>query len=248
MNYLDKFGKTYTNDNGKAIINGKNGPYNGKISNESVKYGRNAASNNIEYIKSYTTKPLNPEDYDLSGLKQLDDDQFDKKINAANQAIDEDMSAQSTPMEFKYKYLPEEKVDPANINKMALMGTAFEELGKKLSVSTAELTAKWKNTFNNKEIEEKLSAEAIDINKDGQVDVGEYSTSILLADMLSTDPQNLDAKNIKGEINDNGQKYSLPYFNKKNIEKASELFKGLYNFFGLNQAATEFANDKNNLA
>lgn len=248
MNYLDNLGKTYVSAQGTASIEGQKGPYNNKISNESVRYGRNAAAKYNSYVENYNSKPLDPKQYDLSGLTKLNDDQFEKKINTTSKAIDEDMSVPLTPIKFNYKYLPEEKVDPKNINKMALLGAAFEELGKKLSVSTSELTEKWQLTLSKMSINAPLSADSVDINKDGQVDAGEYASTILLADMLSTDAQNVDANNIKGEINNSGQNNSLPYLNKKNIAPATEMFKTIYNAFGLEQANKEFASNQNNLA
>lgn len=233
MNYLDMYNI--------KVVDGSTGPYDNKVNNASVKYGRNTTANYFEYLKSYTSNPIKKEDLDLSNLSQLDQDQFDKKMKAAEDAL----SVPAVPLKFKYKYLPEIKVDFNNLNKMALLGTAFEELGKKLSVSVADFNDNLKKAFD-KDDSEKISAEAMDINHDGQIDVGEYSTSILLADMLSTNTQELDPKDIKGEINNDGQNNSLPYINKKNLAQASEIFKGIYDYFGLNKATEEFKADQNN--
>lgn len=240
MNYLENLGKTYTISQGTAVINGKNGINSDK--DESIRYGKNAAANYKSYVESYTTKPLDPKDYDLSRLTQLDNDQFEKRLNRTSQAIDEDMSASLTPINFNYKYLPEEKVDPQNINKMALLGAAFEALGKRMSVPVDELTATMQKAGKTD-----ISAETLDINNDKQVDVGEYASSILLQDMLSSDSENIDANNIKGVINNSGMNKSLAYVNKKNINKAVELIKNIYKTFGLVDAYKEFTskNEKN---
>lgn len=233
MNYLDMYNI--------KVVNGSNGPYDNKINNASVKYGRNTTANYFEYLKSYTSNPIKKEDLDMSNISQLDQDQFDKKMKAAEDAL----STPAVPLKFTYKYLPELKIDFNNLNKMSLLGTAFEELGKKVSVSVADFNENLKKAFD-KDDPEKMSAEAMDINHDGQIDVGEYASSILLADMLSTNTQELDPKNIKGEINNDGQNNSLAYINKKNLAQASEIFKGIYDYFGLNKAAEEFKADPNN--
>lgn len=216
-------------------IDGKKGPYD----NESIKYGRNAAANYKSHIETYTTKPNDFNKADFSNLSQLSNDQFDKKTKDVSDKIDADLAKPPVNLKLKYKYLPEENIDPKNINKMALLGAAYEELGKRMSVPVEELTALMQKAGG-----AEFSAEALDINKDKQVDVGEYASSILLTDMLSTDSENVDANNIKGEVNTLGLNKSLAYASKKNIVKAAEMFKAIYNTFGLVQAYEEFTKEK----
>ena len=231
MNYLDIFTS--------QKITGAQGPYDSKVNNSSVRYGRNAMANYNNYIATYETEKLLPQDLDFSNVKGLTQDQFDKKMADAEKKL----SDSKVNLRFTLKYLPEDKVDLANLNKMALLGAAYEELGKRVSVSLKEFNELLKTAFG-----ENMTAEAFDINKDSQIDVAEYSTSILMADMLSKDTSKLDAKNITGEINTQGENMSLAYSNQKNVAAASEDAKNIYEAFKLADAKAEFVKDENNLS
>lgn len=222
--------------NNIAIMNGNNGIYDNKIQNPSVKYGRNAASNNFEYLKklkgSMSTMP--PQMQSTTGgnllkshITELKTDQLVKYNN--------EFLASLPQLDFEYQYMPEGKLD-----KMALLGAAFEEMGKKLTMGVEELTQKLKPAIPT------ASAKALDINNDNQIDVTEYAASILSADMLSKNPNMLDAKNITGKINKQGLYNNIAYVMPQNEAIAKEEFRKIYQTFDLNSAGREFQSSPSN--
>lgn len=198
-----------------ALINGSKGIYDGKISNESVKYGRNAVDNHNKY------------------LVQLQEDLFSPNIG------DDDF--EFTPINFEMRYQPE-TTKKGSIDLMALMGSAYEEMGKKFSLSVKSLSELLQKAFG-----DGVSAEALDVNKDKQVDLAEYASSILLFDMLSTDSENLDVSNINGVITNQGEIAALPYVSVRNLNVATEVFKSIYQHYDLQLAQKEFLANDNNL-
>lgn len=229
---------SYSTVNSTAVINGAKGPYDNKVNNESVKYGRNAAANYKEYTDNFSLAPLDKDTFNFSNISKMSKEEFDTKMEAATAALDKPLP----PLAFAYKYLPESKIDQNNINKMALLGAAFEEMGKKVSVSVADFTKKLQDTFG-----DRVTAEVFDVNKDSQIDVAEYSTSILMSDMLSSEDGKLDAGNISGEITEKGLDNLPAYTNKKNIDVVSNIVSSIYGHFGLEAAKTEFITDANNI-
>ena len=171
---------------------------------------------------------------------------YDKKINNkfvryGRNAADnykkytEDLSRSSTPLEFEYRYTPSEC-----INRLALLGNAYEELGQKTRVKTEDLNKKLAGMKD-------ASADALDLNKDGYVDVAEYSTSTLVQDILSSDDGfDISPEKADGVINNSGETKSMALLQKCNEKMARNIYKNLYNDFNLGQAQQEFiANDNN---
>lgn len=146
------------------------------------------------------------------------------------------------PLQFQIKYLPEDKVDFRTLNKEALMGAAFEEIGKQTAVSTATLTRQFQSAFG-----DKVSADALDLNHDGNIDIGEYATGTLLADMASTDSSVISTENITGTITTAGQNETLPYINKKNYAAAQANLSAIHQYFNLEAAKNVYAANANNL-
>jgi len=225
-----------------AVINGEKGVYDNKVSNSSVKYGRNAVSNYMSYLDGYK-KPLPPAT-DLSNLKSLDRDTFDKKmteLDAEHEATMANLNSMP-PLKFEHQYMPKPET-PEKIDKIALLGAAFEEMGKKISMPVEQLTKKLQDAFG-----DKVSAKAFDINGDNQIDVGEYSTTILLEDMMSKDVNTIDTKNITGTVNNNGQNNLVPYMDIKNADNTKSVLSTIHKVFGLDSAKNLFAVNPNNLS
>ena len=142
------------------------------------------------------------------------------------------------PLEFEYRYMPDGK-----LNKFALLGSAYEEMNKNTRLRTELL---------NKELQSsgmtEYSANAMDINQDGYVDIGEYATTTLAQDILSTsDSYDLDPRKINGIINNKGETKAFALNNSHIEEQARAAYAKLYNGFGLKQATAEFLADPNNL-
>lgn len=82
-----------------AKINGDSGPYDNKIQNSSVRYGRNAAANYKKYLEGGQIPPLSRE-YNFQTLEDISE--FTKELNSPEQ-----QRALKYPIQFSYKYLPE---------------------------------------------------------------------------------------------------------------------------------------------
>ena len=107
-----------------------------------------------------------------------------------------------------------------NINQKALLGAALEEMGGNKELSVKEFEHRYL-------IDKNLTAEPIDINKDGKIDIAEYGSNIIAADILSkgsTDPMKAD-----GTINAKGMNAVLEYSKKSNAAAAAKLYSNIYN-------------------
>jgi len=238
--YIGKTIMVYSVQNNMAYINGSAGMYDGKINNTSVKYGRNAASNHYSYLEDLKGKPIDKSiDTNLlmKWTKNIDDKYLDNLDKFINENADE--LNKMPPLDFEYQYMPQ-GADGKNLDKMALLGAAFEEMDRKISVPVQEMTDKLKQAFDS------LSAKALDVNKDGEIDIAEYSASILASDMLSKNENTLDSANIDGKINKKGLYASLAYANEKNEINANADYTAIYNAYNLGEAKTEFLKDSNN--
>lgn len=210
----------YSITSNKAIITGQYGIYDNKVKSASVKYGRNAADN----YKIYT----------------------------------EDFNQGYAPVNFSYQYVPKSK----HYSLQALMGNVYEELGKKTEVSVDVLNRKFdKNTQEIKKInyeillrnptsqviETNFTTEALDLNNDGKVDISEYATSKIAADMLDKNQTHCDIKNLDGIITNKGEDAALPLYLKKNVQNAKKLFGEIHKTFELNNAMQKFISEPDNL-
>ena len=171
-------------------ISGSSGKYDNVVNNSSVRWGRNAVNNFNNYLSNYTQ----PTD-ELDQFKPNENDSADEKIEKANALLDKinEQNNKRSPIGFVYQYLPT-KPQGNNIDTDALLGAAYEEMGAQ-SVAVEDMNKKVQAGLG-----EKMSAEALDLNKDGQIDVAEYSTSILLADALSPETEaSTDGKQVSTE-------------------------------------------------
>lgn len=214
-------------NNGVAKINGTNGKYDGKVTDPSVRYGRNAVENYYTYLENpivedkMTTAPI----LDFSLNPNASDNNADK-LNKFLKENDEYLRA-LPPLKYEYRYMPQ-----GPINTKALLGAAYEEMGGKKELSVEELDSKFAPDAS-------FTSKALDLNNDGKVDIGEYSTSILAADMLSKS-DTLDIKNIDGTINNKGFNAVLAYTQKSNAAAATKLYSNIYNTCNLGDAQKDF--------
>ena len=82
----------------------------------------------------------------------------------------------------------------------------------------------------------------MDLNNDGKVDVAEYGSSILAADMLSKS-ETPNPANVDGTINKKGFDAVLSYTQKSNIAAATKLYSNIYNTYNLGEAQKDFKAD-----
>lgn len=229
-----------SDDGRQAYITGNYGRYNDVVFSPRVKYARNAINNFHQYAAYRMPKVKYP---DLSDISKLSDDKFEKKMAQLSDSLEASRQARKSmpPMDYTIKYLPG-KVDVNTVDTVALLGAAYEDMGRKLSVGTEALTKSLQKTFKT----DKASAAALDLDKDGRIDVAEYASSILAADMLSSG--SLSEKDINGQINKDGHLRLLSFFNKRNNYLPERVFGHLYDFFALDNAKEEFMKNPNHRA
>ena len=215
-------------------INGNNGKYDNKVTDTSVKYGRNAVENHIDYLE----KPLVNDNFATPPILEFGVDAAAQQRNTAKleefvKKNDEYLNS-LPPLEYEYRYMPNNGM--GNVDKKALLGTAYQEMGAlEYPVEKFEKNFLIDNTF---------TAEPLDINKDGKIDVSEYSTNILAADMLSKPSPNIS--NIDGTINSKGFNAVIEYSKKARAAEAAKLYADLYKNYDLASAYDSFKADTNN--
>ena len=215
-------------NNGIAKIDGSRGKYNEEnVKNPSVRYGRNSVQN----FYSYMTQPIMNDNNATPPILDFGftPDATDKNIKAMEKYTQENDAYLKSlpPLEYEYRYMPNIQ-KKGDIDKDALLGAAYEELGGRTEINVIELDAKLAMTSEH-------SFEALDLNKDGKIDLGEYSTSILASDMLSND----DCK-IDGVINNKGNNLVQEFTKKSNAKAATQWYGTLYNQYNLNEASKNF--------
>ncbi len=214
-----------------AKIDGKQGKYDNSVTNPSVRYGRNAVENYYTYLEqpivsdSMTSAPI----LELGASSDTVDRNTDK-INQFLKENDEYLKA-LPPLEFEYRYMPN-MVQKGQIDKMAVLGAAYEEMGKVNEMSVKELDERFAPDSN-------FTSAALDVNKDGKIDIAEYGSSILAADMLSKSPVP-DTANIDGTINKKGFDAVLAYTQKSNAAAAAAMYAKINDTYNLAEAKKEF--------
>lgn len=217
-------------NNGVAKIDGSKGKYDGKVTDPSVRYGRNAVENYYTYLE----KPIVSDTFNTApildfGMSPAAADKNAEKLDKFLKENDEYLNA-LPPLEFEYRYMPTSKLD-----KKALMGAAYEEMGGVKEMSVEEMDSRFAP-------DDSFTSQALDINKDGKIDNGEYASSILAADMLSkSDIPN--PANIDGTINNKGFNAVLAYTQKSKAAAAAALYSNIYNTYNLGEAGKEFKAD-----
>ena len=217
-------------NNNIAKIDGSKGKYDNKVSNPSVRYGRNAVDNLYSYLEQPITNPdFNPAPILDFGLSE---NAFDKNTEKIEQFIKKNNKYLESlpPLEYEYRYMPNLK--KGEVDTKAALGAAYEEMGKVDSLSIKELDSRFAP-------DKTFSSEALDINKDGKVDVAEYASSIIAADMLSKSDIP-DFNNIDGTINKTGFDAVLAYTQKAKANAATALYSNIYNNYNLENAKKDF--------
>ena len=214
-------------NNGIAKFNGANGKYDERVSDPSVRYGRNAVENYYTYLENPIVEDkMTPAPILDFGLNPNADNNNADKLNKFLKENDEYLKA-LPPLQYEYRYMPQ-----GPVNTKALLGAAYEEMGGKKELSVEELDSKFAPDAS-------FTSKALDLNNDGKVDIGEYGSSILAADMLSKS-DTPDTKNIDGTINNKGFNAVLAYTQKSNATAATKLYSNIYNTYNLGEAQKDF--------
>ena len=107
-------------------VNGKNGKYDNVIQDESIKYGRNAADNHMKLAQTpiandnFATPPI------LSTA--LSEEAQNKNLTKMEEFVNQNDAylRNLPPLEYEYRYM----LPNGGVNKKALLGAAFEEMGR----------------------------------------------------------------------------------------------------------------------
>jgi len=211
-------------NNGVAKIDGSRGKYDGVVSNPSERYGRNSVQNFYAYLEQPLTKDNNatPPILDFSPNPEA----AAKNIQNMEKYIEENDKylASLPPLEYEYRYMPNIH-RKGEIDKEALLGSAYEQLGQRDEVSLDDLERTFAPTKD-------FTYAPMDINKDGIINKNEYSTSILAADLLSK-PAGTNIDGIDGTINNQGHSALQELTKKSNAQEAAALYTALYDKYNL---------------
>ncbi len=209
-------------------INGSNGKYDGKVTDESVKYGRNAVDNHVKYMQApmVNDNQAIPPVFDFSMSAQAGEN----NLKSLEKYIDQNDAYLNSlpPLEYEYRYIP--NFTQGKLDKKAVLGAAYEEMGGVKEISVKEFESKFL-------IDDSQTAEPMDINKDGKIDVAEYGANIVATDVLSkgtTDPMKAN-----GVINAKGMNAIFEYSKKSNASAAAKLYANIYNTHNLGSALNQ---------
>lgn len=193
-------------------INGSTGKFDN--------YGKNAVENHLQYMEAplvndkQTPAPI----LDFSPTEEA----AEKNIASVEKFANENDAYLKSlpPLEYEYRYMPQ-----GNFDKAAVLGAAEQEMGaKELSVKEFE---------NRYLIDDSMTAEPLDINKDGKIDNSEYAANIVAADLLSKDTT--DPTKADGVITPKGLNAVLEYSKKSNAAAAANLYASIYKAYNLGE-------------
>ena len=211
-------------------VNGANGIYDKKVADPSIKYGRNAVENHIQYMeKPIMDAFVNPNPAPILDFA-LDTEALDYNIEALEEFTENNDKylASLPPLEYEYRYLP--NFENGNIDKKALLAAAYEEMNGVKELSVDEFSARYL-------MNSEMTAEPLDVNKDGKIDIAEYGANMLAADLLSKGTT--DVSKVDGTINTKGMNAIVEYTKKANAKAASDLYSNVYNTYDLGSALDE---------
>ena len=219
-------------NNDVAKIDGSVGKYNNSnVTNPSVRYGKNAVNNYYSYLE----QPMLNDKHEPAPILDFSSNPTaaDNNIEKLDRFIkdNDDYLKSLPPLEFEYRYMPNLH-KRGEVDADALLGSAYEELGKRKEVNVSEVDKAFA-------LNSEFSATPIDLNQDGKIDIAEYGTTILAADMFSKS-DTPDTNNIDGTINAKGMNKILEYTHKSNAEAAANLYSNLYNKYNLGDAMNNF--------
>lgn len=213
-----------------AKIDGSKGKYDKTVTNPSVRYGRNAVENYYTYLE----QPLIKDNVNSAPILDFgtDPNAADKNIDKLDKFLkenDEYLNA-LPPLEYEYRYMP--NIKNGQIDKLSVLGAAYEEMGGVKEMSVKEMDDRFA-------VDESMTSEALDVNKDGKIDIAEYGGSFLAADMLSkSDTPNPD--DVDGTISKRGFDAVMAYTQKAKAAEAAKLYENIYNKYNLAEAQNEF--------
>ena len=229
--------------NNRAIIDGANGPYNNGKKAKGAIYGLNAAHNYSGYTKDLECqgRPIKPDIF----TREHSPEEMMAEVNRLEKE-------KMPPINLLLRYAPKKGsisgffsrlFTGSAVNKQALLGFSYVEMGKKTAITIEEADAPF-HTEAYKDIGAKLTAKAFDVNNDGKIDISEQAASTVIADVLSKD-DNVSAvdKNLKkadGSYTNDGENKMMAFCNEKNLDAASKIVKNIHKELKLDKAMEKF--------
>lgn len=210
-------------------VNGGNGRFDGKIKDKSLLYGTNAVDNHVQHLQA----PLANENFamppilDFSGTSEAE--AFNEKLLEKYTKENDAYLNSLPPLEYEYRYMP--NLGVGKVDKKAVLAAAYQEMGQVKEMPVKEFEDKFL-------VDQSQTAEPLDINKDGKIDIAEYGANIIATDLLSkgvTDPMKAD-----GVINAKGMNAILAYTKKSNADAAAKLYSNVYTTHNLGSQLNEF--------
>ena len=116
------------------------------------------------------------------------------------------------------------------IDKKALLAAAYEEMNGVKEMSVEDFSETYL-------MNEDMTVEPLDVNKDGKIDIAEYGANMLAADLLSKGTT--DVNKVDGSMNTKGMNAIVAYSKKANAQAASELYSNIYNTYELGSVLDE---------
>ena len=211
-------------------VNGVNGVYDNKVSDPSVRYGRNAVENHLQHLEKPVIeamfRPYPAPILDYSPNEKA----FDRNVEMLEDFIkgNDKYLATLPPLEYEYRYLPNFEI--GKIDKKALLAAAYEEMNGVKELSVEDFSARYL-------INDEMTAEPLDVNKDGKIDIAEYGANMMATDLLSKDTT--DVTKADGVINAKGMNAIVEMTKKINAKAASDLYANIYNTYELGSALDE---------
>lgn len=211
-------------------VNGANGVYDSKVTDPSVRYGRNAVENHIQYME----KPVMEAMFKPYPAPVLDFSPTEKALDRNEEMLEDFINgndkylASLPPLEYEYRYVP--KAESGIIDKKAVLGAAYEEMNGVKELSVEDFSARYL-------MNDEMTAEPLDVNKDGKIDIAEYGANIIATDLLSKDTT--DVTKADGVINSKGMNAIVEYTKKANAQAASQLYLNIYNTYNLGNVLDE---------
>lgn len=226
-------------------INGLTGIYDKTINDASVRYGRNAVNNYQNYIQSYCSKTSKLSKCNPEKIASLSYDKFSKKMQKANSSACCSDKFSQIPLNYELRY--QQEGEKGAINTMSLMGAAYEQLGQKIALPVRKVTKMFQSSFS--QFKNKISANALDTNKDKKIDLAEYASYMIVSDILSTEPESsiLYGESATGTITNQGKNASYSLFDKSFEQQSKKIFEEIQYDFELDAAQEVFISEPNNL-
>lgn len=204
-------------------INGTNGSGNAINIDKSIQYGKNHVENKFDYMSAPFVNDNVPAApiLDFSISEQAGEENI-KKLESFVKSNDEYLKS-LPPLEYEFRYMPE--LGKGKVDNKAVLATAYYEMNcnKQLSV----------NEFEDRFLPDtdEFTAEALDINSDGNIDIAEYSANIIATDILSKNTK--DISEVDGTMNAKGLNAILEYSKKANKDAALALYSEIYSTYNL---------------